>query len=62
VICRAVGGVHWRLVNTIRYVCVAVVCAWCHSESFLSSIHPSLRILSNGELHVDGLPFFGELS
>jgi hypothetical protein len=25
VICRAVGGVHWRLVNTLRYMCASLL-------------------------------------
>src|SRR3990170_790095 len=45
VICRAVGGVYWRLVNTFSYffVCVAVVCAWCHSESALFAVRFTLH-------------------
>jgi hypothetical protein len=47
---------------SLFFVCVAVVCAWCHSE-FCCSIHPSLRVRVGMELHVlMACRVFGELS
>ena len=65
VLCRAVGGVYWRLVKTFRmFLCASlfVACAWCHPESawFCGSVYPSLRVLASMELHVDGLACFAK--
>ena len=66
---RDMSGLWWCLLafgeNLFVYLCASlfVACAWCHFESACDSgsVHPSLRVRVNMELHVfDGLAYFAK--